>query len=194
MSIFITIEGTRPLIMQSDRLVDPLDPLTVALKRAAKDKDKATDKGQDKLARIEFAGCLYLDDNERVCIPQDNILRMLRDAAAREKLGKTVREQIVCTAESFVLEYDGPKDAEKLYEDRRFVFRKSVVNNGKTRVMRTRPRFPTGWRLVFGVDIEGERTIKQEDIERFARTAGPLGLGTWRPRYGGFRVVEVKKA
>lgn len=193
MSIQITIEGTRPLIMQSDRLVDPLDPLTQELKRAAKSKDKATEKGQNELGRIEFLGCLYLDDDGRVCIPQDNILRMLRDAAAREKLGKTVREQIVCAEDSFRLEYDGPTTAEKLWQDRRFVFRKSVVNNGKTRVMRTRPRFPVGWRLTFAVDIEGERSLKQDDVERFARAAGPLGLGTWRPRYGGFRVVEVKK-
>ena len=188
--INVTIRGTRPLIMQSDRLVDPLDPFSKQKAQAAKSKDKATEAGQEKLGRLEFLGSLYLDEDSEPCIPQDNILRALRDAAAREKMGKTVREQIVCDVDNFKLKYDGPRDAEKLYRDGRFVFRKSVANaGGQTRVMRTRPRFPVGWSLSFSLSIEGHRTLLAEDVLRFLNVAGPLGIGTWRPRYGGF-VVE----
>lgn len=189
--IKVTIQGTRPLLMQSDRLVDPTDPISREKARAAKSKDKATDAGQGEIGRLEFLGSLYLDDDGEPCIPQDNILRALRDAAAREKLGKAVREQIVCNAEWFKLQYDGPRDPKKLFADRRFVFRKSVVNaGGNTRVMRTRPRFPAGWSLDIELSIEGHRTLTSEDVRRFFEIAGPLGIGTWRPRYGGFVVTK----
>ena len=191
MTIKITIEGTRPLIMQSDRLVDALDPLAQELKRAAKSKDKNSEKGQQEIARIEFMGCLYQDENGVVGIPQDNLLRMLRDGGAKERMGKEAQSQLTILDEFHPLQYAGPKTAEKLLADPAHVFRKSVVV-GRARVMRTRPRFPAGWKLSFQVLIGGNATLKVEDVRRFIDSAGPLGIGTFRPRYGGFKVIDFK--
>lgn len=187
-----TIVGTRPLLMQSDRLSDPTDPIARAKALAAKARDKSTDAGQDEIARLEFLGSLYLDDDGAVCIPADNILRALRDAAARERKGKMVQEQIVCERESFPLVYEGPRDPEAMFRDPRFSLRKSVVLDGpkKKRVVRTRPRFPAGWSACLELSIEGARTLTPADLRRFLDGAGALGLGSWRPRYGGFQVVR----
>ncbi len=188
MKIKVQITGEKPILIQSDRLADPLDPIAREKTSLSKHRDKKTDEYQEKIGKLEWFGALYLDEEGRpqVAIPCDNIVRALRDAAAKFKLGETVRREIVVSPDLIPFEYDGPRDLEQLYADPRFRFRKTVAQ-GKVRVVRVRPRLPV-WGLSFEISIAGAATLRPDEVRKFLEAAGMVGLGTWRPRYGHFSV------
>lgn len=199
MKFKIRLEGTRPMLIQSDRMADPMNKEAQEKRRMAKAKDKNTDAVQLEIGRIEWFGSLYTDEDgkPRAAIPSDNIIRAIRDAAAEEKGGKEVYKQIMVAYDAdqveplIPIEHDGPKDVAKLYGDGMtspYVFRKTV-KQGQNRVVRVRPRFPV-WAIEFHAIIGGTETIRAEDLRRYLDRAGTVGLGTWRPRYGHFRVAK----
>ncbi|HXJ49152.1 MAG TPA: hypothetical protein VNF91_08290, partial [Candidatus Acidoferrum sp.] len=58
------------------------------------------------------------------------------------------------------------------------------------RVMRTRPRFPSGWRCAFEITLMPSAGVNVEDVRQALTVAGALsGLGDFRPRYGRFKVT-----
>lgn len=191
----VRLEGKRPMIIQSDRMADPLDKmakqLSLLTSRSAK-VDKKSDAIQEQIAKIEWFGALYCDDEGKpqIAIPGDNIHRAMRDAATREKKGETVRREIVIEEDLIPIEHSGPKDIEKMYAEDRFVFRKTVVIQ-KRRTPRTRPRLPT-WALEFHFRIDGDETLTGDDARRILENAGNVGIGTWRPRYGHFAVAKFE--
>lgn len=191
----VRLEGTRPIIIQSDRMADPLDKmakeLSLLTSRSAK-VDKKSDSVQAKISEIEWFGALYCDDDGKpqIGIPGDNIHRAMRDAATAEKKGETVRREIVIEEDLIPIEHSGPKDLMKMYADDRFVFRKTVVIQ-KRRTPRTRPRLPS-WALEFHARVDGDATLNAEDVKRILERAGKVGIGTWRPRYGHFNVAEFE--
>ena len=191
----VRLEGTRPIIIQSDRMADPLDKmakeLSLLTSRSAK-VDKKSDSVQAKIAEIEWLGALYCDDDGKpqIGIPGDNIHRAMRDAATAEKKGETVRREIVIEEDLIPIEHDGPKDLMQMYANDRFVFRKTVVIQ-KRRTPRTRPRLPT-WALEFHARVEGDATLTKDDVKRILERAGKVGIGTWRPRYGHFNVAKFE--
>ena len=194
----VRIESERPIIIQSDRLADPLDPISKEKTRLAKHKDKKTDEYQEKIGKLEWFGSLYLDDDgaPAMVIPCDNIIRAMRDAAARERFGKDVYSEITVDPPLIPIEHSGPKNIESMYAfetggRRPFVFRKTVAQQ-KARVVRVRPRIDK-WALEFEVTVGGSKTLDGEAVKRFLEVAGMTGIGTWRPRYGHFRVVKFKK-
>lgn len=191
----VRLEGTRPIIIQSDRMADPLDKmakeLSLLTSRSAK-VDKKSDSVQAKISEIEWFGALYCDDDGKpqIGIPGDNIHRAMRDAATAEKKGETVRREIVIEEDLIPIEHNGPKDLMKMYADDRFVFRKTVVIQ-KRRTPRTRPRLPS-WALEFHARVDGDATLNAEDVRRILERAGKVGIGTWRPRYGHFNVAKFE--
>jgi hypothetical protein len=183
--IDFSIRGLTPLIVHNSQLSDPLNPFTKALK-AITSKKKKTDEDHEACSHAEFMGGLYVDENEAPCIPGENLERMLRDAAAKDRRGKDTLAGLFVDG-NVPIEYEGPKKPEKLWKDSRFVFRASAAVMGK-RVIRTRPIF-RAWALSFTVTYDDE-VFNAEDIVKFMNTAGRLiGVGAWRPKYGRFEVL-----
>ena len=193
----VRIEGVRPLLMNNGMMADPLYPPTRALRAAVTEAKAIKDdpeRAAEMVARAEFYGTLYWDDDLGPVIPSENIERLLRDGAAAEKLGKDSQSD----AEVFSLDgldavpvlYDGPRDVEGMWEDPRFVFRK-IVKVGRARVARTRARFPVGWALEFNIVLYPWATFNPAAAKRALITAGQRkGLGDWRPKYGLFEVAK----
>jgi hypothetical protein len=183
----LTLTGVKPLLMHNARLADPLDPLTRAIKKIT-GKRKLTDDDHEEKARLEHAASLYMDDDLGPYIPGENISRCLVDAARFTKRGKDVERTLFISTDVCPLAYKGPRDAEGLYADANFRFRR-VVNVGTSgtprRVVRVRPRFGT-----WAVDCEGMINLDIIDfrtLEEIVQTAEVLvGMGDWRPRYGRF--------
>lgn len=192
--INVTIQGMRPLLMHNGRLSDPLDPWTVKLAALTKKQKKAV-SDHHEIARTEFEGGLYHDPKLGPFLPVDNLQAMLVEGARKRKLGKefeSLIEVVVPDAgpQGYAITYKGPRDPESMWTGC-FFLRKGAVVSGK-RVVRTRPRFPTGWRCAFQIEVlEGGPSAKQ--IEQSLSDAGRLiGIGDWTPRYGRF-VVEAFK-
>ena len=185
----IQIEGVSPLIMHSSQLADPQNKWVRAMKEILKKPaKKRTDEDLIELARLEFMGSLYVGESGPM-IPGVNLEALVVEGAKKTRDGKTAKSGLIVENDA-PLVYDGPKDADKLWDDKRFVSVASAKVPGG-RVMRTRPRF-NSWSLKFdALYLPG--VISKNAIETWLNTSGSLcGLGDWRPRYGRFIVKSFE--
>jgi hypothetical protein len=191
----VTIEGIRPLLHHNGQLADPLNEYTKRLKVLAKQRDK-TDEDHVALHRAEWEGALYFDSKMGPFIPADTLQAVIERGATRRKLGKQFKACVAIEmpdngVNGFPLKYKGPRDLEGLWSDPRFVFTKGVKVAQK-KVSRTRPRFPSGWSVTFGVEVMAGGATKAQ-VQQAIEDAGLYeGMGDWRPRYGRFVVKSVE--
>lgn len=184
----LTCIGIDPVMTHNARLSDPLDPIAQAIAKVS-GKRKKTDEDHEEIARLEHLGGLYFDAKLGPCMPGQNIERMLVDAAKKYKLGSTLKSAMVITDLMCPIVYQGPRTTDGLWADKQFVHRGSV-KVGMSRVMRTRPIFPS-WEVQASGDLD-ESQLDQRQFEQIVETAGRLiCMGEFRPRYGRFR-GEVK--
>ena len=191
----VTIRGIRPLLMHNGQLADPLNDYAKELSRLTHKKQKS-DEDHIAVGQAEFQGSLYHDDDVGPYIPVDNLQRMLEMGATNQKLGKKFKGvvEVLLPDEGppgYRLEYKGPRERVALWDDKTFVFRK-LVKVSQSKVVRTRPRFPSGWSVTFQVEVL-RGGVTKENVEIALRDAGLYtGMGDWIPRYGRFEVVSVK--
>lgn len=182
----VSITGISPILMHNGQLSDPLNPWVKEMKKiTSKSAKKKTDADHEELARLEFMGGLYVDEDGPI-IPGENVEGMIRDGARVQRKGKDVEAGVWC--DDCELIYDGPRDPSELWLDKRFVDRRSVVV-GRSRVIRTRPRFKK-WSAVFEVNFD-ELTVNESDIIDAIEAGGRKGCMDYRPKYGRFEVVEI---
>ena len=192
MDVLLTMTGVAPLIIQSDELVDPLGVRTREIKVLTDKKQRKTYEDITEIARLEFYGSLYYDKAAGPYLPGDNIQAALRQGGSLiARLGQAVERAVIVLSDVNAIEYEGPREVDKLWGDTYFHFRRSVVVK-RARTMRTRPIFRK-WRVRTTVRLATD-LLNFADFERSAEAAGTMvGVGTWRPRYGRFD-VEVKHA
>lgn len=177
--------GDSPLLMHSIRL---LDKMSEAAKEMSKltGKKKKTDDDLLELKRAEWLSGIYLDAKGAVCIPADNVLATVIEGARKSKQGKLAQAGVFEAAPTFALEYDGPSDVLKLYEDGRFIDYRAVRNQ-QNRVMRCRPIFRS-WSCSVSL-IFDESIIDPSQLRNALEVAGAqVGIGDWRPRFGRFHL------
>lgn len=184
MKIRISMTGTSPLLMHSDRLSDPLNPYSKALK-AFSGKRTKTDDDHAQMAKIEWEGGLYFDAVTGPFVPAANVHRSLVEGARLTKKGRHVERGLVPGGDGTLpLLYSGPRELESLYADGRFISRMSAGVNA-ARVMRTRPIFQE-WALEMEAIVDPGQ-LDLEEIRGISEQAGSMiGLCDFRPRYGRF--------
>lgn len=183
----------RCLLMHSVRLANPVDEYSKAIKTITRKPTKEKgDSDHEEVWRLEYQGGLWYDDDGLgPVIPGDALNALMAQGASKIRKGKAFAATIYCDEESFALEYEGPRDREGLWNDPRFRDYRGVVV-GKSKVMRTRPRF-RNWSVRFSF-VVGDDSLNRKDIELALTTAGQLvGLGDYRPRYGTFVVNEFEQ-
>lgn len=177
----VTCEGTSPLLMHNARLVDPLDSIVKAVKEISS-KAKKTDADHEEMGRLEWMGGLYFEPDAGPFIPAPNLAKSVVEGARLSKSGKKIERGVLIETMIIPVQYEGPRDIEGLYEDKRFVHR-APVKVGMNRVMRTRPVF-NHWTLTATGQFD-DSVINLADLQSAARTAGAMiGLGDGRPTYG----------
>jgi hypothetical protein len=181
------ITGDAPLIMHNGDLANPLSKAAKALKQVTS-KKKKTDADFERMAEIEFKAGLYIDEDRGPVIPGENIEATLYNAAKITKEGK-IAKSACFVPKAAVLQYDGPRDADGLWQDERF--RNCVgVKVGMSRIMRTRPIFHS-WSAIVEVEFE-DSVVNEEHVDRWVHAAGTqVGLCDWRPRCGRFTAEKV---
>ena len=174
--------------MHNSRLVDPLDTITKQI-REVSGKARKTDSDHGELAQLEWMGGIYHHPELGPYIPALNLQKCLVEGARFKKDGKKVERGVLIETMMIPLNYDGSRDLESLYNERRFVHR-VPVKVGTARVMRTRPVF-RHWTLEATGQFD-ETVINLADLRTAAQTAGAMiGLGDGRPTYGRF-TCELK--
>jgi hypothetical protein len=181
------ITGAAPLLMHCGRLADSSDPYVEKMKEITS-KRKKTDADHEELARLEFLGGLYLGENNEPVIPSHVMEAAIigRGGSARmERMGKESAAAL-WVIDDAPLVYDGPKDPNALFEDKRFVSQ-AMVAVQRNKVKRTRPIFKK-WEAEIAVEFN-ENLIDEESVRRWVEVSGEqVGLMDWRPRFGRFEV------
>jgi hypothetical protein len=173
------ITGVAPLILHNGQLADPLNYFAKEMKRISGKRHK-TEADLEQLARFEWHGSLYLS-NGKVCIPGEVLEAHLVAAAQTQRRGRQARAALFCDG-MFPLDYDGPSGVEALWADKTFRLT-TAVKVKQSRVMRTRPMFPT-WSLALEV-LYNPSQLNGAEIAEWVRIGGEqIGLGDWRPRFG----------
>jgi hypothetical protein len=176
--------------MHNGLLADPTNPFTRQIKKlTSKGSKKLTDDDYEQRDKLEWEGGLYWDEHCGPFIPSDNIERAIQLGAQKSRLGKDVQAGVFVSCDQVVqLHYDGPKKKTELCADPKFYLRKGVVIQ-KSRIIRVRPMFPTGWWIEFDLEYD-ESLINERSLFQAMVDAGTyIGLGDHRPKFGRF-IVE----
>lgn len=182
----LTLVGESPLIMHNGQLSDPSNPFSVELKKLTA-RQKKTEDDHLEIRRVEWHGSLYRGSKGEIGLPADVVLATLVNGAKKASRGPKAKAGIIEAAAFFSLKYDGPSEPTKLYECGRFGDYRSV-RIGRSRIMRSRPRFDT-WELPIELLID-TTVIDEKDVIQAMEDAGSLvGICEMRPRYGRFSVV-----
>jgi len=184
------LKGQVPLIMHNGQLAHPLNPYAKAVREIAA-KRKKTDADFEEMSHLEFLGSFYLTDDGVPCIPAHVIRGALMGkggASRKQRMGKNAELGIFITG-NFPLEYDGPKDPEKMWKDGKFRF-DSLEKIQNSKIARTRPIIKD-WSLVVEVTYN-EDFVNPDTVEYLMIIAGnECGLCERRPTYGRFSVEKL---
>lgn len=190
MELTFDIKGTRPLLMHSAALADPLNEHARSIKAIKKNR-KRTEADEEAAAIEEWLGGLYFDEKLGPYVPGINIEAMIKESARKWRKGKDIERGVMVLTEMVPLDYRGPRALAQLQADARFRDARSArMPSTGSRVMRVRPRFES-WALSFTVDFEPKLIERRDLVDIMHRAGEEIGLGDWRPRYGVFVVTRI---
>jgi hypothetical protein len=181
-----TIKQLTPMLMHSDRLCNPLDPLKKQMSEISSVRKKQDEHFQ-KMAEIEFLASIYWDKDLGIYVPSSNVIASVYCALKKNKLGKSVKAVSLSDAIGFsIIEMKGktPQDllSVKSGDQLKHVHTKSVVIQ-RSRIMRTRALFPQ-----WSCNVSGTLDVELLSVDQFKSalsTAGyEMGIGDWRPELG----------
>jgi hypothetical protein len=179
------LQGVAPFIHHNGVLADKQNPIKKAIDLITA-KKKKTDADHLEIARLEFAGGLYMG-------PDGPILPSTVMEAAIQVAARKTKEGLDASAAMFVpentpLEYDGPRTVAELWDDERFRF--SIgVRIQRQKVQRMRARF-FPWAATVGVSYENTIVNKARVDEWIVTCGRQIGIGDWHPRNGRFEIIE----
>ena len=130
---------------------------------------------------------LYMGQSGPI-IPAQNLDAMLINAAKKSKEGVTAKSAVFTKGHAEMI-YDGPSDANQLWENESFRFAK-LVKVGTARIMRMRPIF-NNWQAVVEINFEPAMVNESRLMEWWNVAGSVVGLGDWRPQYGRFEVKRL---
>tara|TARA_R110000823_G_scaffold229701_2_gene356620 strand:+ start:281 stop:859 length:579 start_codon:yes stop_codon:yes gene_type:complete len=187
MKIVIDVVGTSPLLMHNPRMVDPEFEINRQMK-VLTGKRKKTDEDLRQIGRLEWFGGMY--EVEGVVVqPTSKLRKCLINAGRISKQGKSIERALSLSELNVPLIYEGPKELNKLFEDKRYTSRLSV-GIGSKRVMRVRPQFSQWGLRVKGLFIE-DAGLNLSEFEHIAELAG-LSEGIGDNRVNGYGRFTIK--
>lgn len=114
-TITVRLRGIRPLLMHSDRFANPVDPMTKMHKELTS-KRKKTDADHEAIAKSEWRGAMYYDEEIGPVIPEHVMFGAIHAGAKKSKLGKQFLPGIEIVEQNIKLDYDGPRDIQGLWD------------------------------------------------------------------------------
>jgi len=196
----VHLSNLTPLIMSNDTLCDPLNPLTKEFKEISSNRKKE-ETHHLAMAKIEWLGALYYNDEIGFFMPSKCLLGCFRTAAKKFKMGLMTKaitlDQHIGTP---LIGYE-KETPDSLWQrsnskgEKIHIFKCSVVNNGG-RVISTKPII-NKWECTFDLFLNTE-IMNEAKLEKIIETAGvEYGIGSLRPglakgAYGKFEIKEFK--
>jgi hypothetical protein len=192
-TLTVTLRGIRPLLLANRQSADPLNPWFKVFKQYRAKRTKTED---DYLKNDEnmFQAHLYVHpEHNRPYIPVLNVHQLLIDGGSKSRKKGDVKGAVYMDdPHGFLLEYDGPKEVEKLQADKRFRLRRLVPSKTGGASPVVYPMIPTGWKLSITLDFD-ETVLEDEDMVTILEASGTrVGLGGWHPMFGRFVTENLK--
>lgn len=182
--------------MKNPAMADPDNETTQRIKAITSKGAKMTSEDRAEKSQLQWFGSLYINNGEPF-LPANNLLRCFVEAGKRTRNGTDVERALVPTEARLFLEYNGPRDVQKLWLDTAYRYETMVNGNPsggkkKSMVPSTRPMFPK-----WSITARWELFEKALDYNRFLEIAEEAGLtqGVGDNRRNGFGRfhVEVRK-
>ena len=190
------LTGESPLIQHNAQGVDPRHIWNVEKASLTRKKGSNRTASDDaRLAELETALGLYLDDtSKQVVVPAAAIRSCIESAARKLKQGPQVREGLLVTGTSF--SYDTERYGstfEELIKSTQF---HQVVVVQRQRLIRVRPKFDLPWSVTCYFDCDDE-LVDENQLATWLDIAGRrIGIGDWRPEksgtYGRFSIASLR--
>lgn len=172
--------------MHNGLMADPANKYTREMK-AISGKGKKTEADHEEMARIEFYGGLYMNENGPI-IPLHVIESTVIAGAKKSKDGIKAKSGVFCLKDA-ELEYDGPRTAAELWADGSYRF-SALVRVMSARIVRTRPIFKE-WAATIELSVE-DTVVSPSAVDGWLTAAGTqVGIGDWRPQHGRFSAVRI---
>lgn len=187
--IRLKIEGTQPLMLNNNQVVNPFNKYTKMLKPLTA-KKKKTEDDMNEIYRLQFESSLYMKGDTYI-IPLDHFWKSVCTAAKEQKLGKKF-EQSFQIFEDCILDFpEKSMTPSELYKDGTHVDIRVGVIGGRSSVPVCRAIF-NDWSTTVECYFD-ESQIDKADVLRFFDIAGVrYGVGTYRKKFGRFSVKEIK--
>lgn len=201
-NVRVVSDGT--ILLHANTGANEFDPITMAIKKISSKKTK-TEEEKLLMRDLEWVSGIYHDDkysmaevlckkeptepfkNEGIYIPAENFERAIKEALKLSKKGKNCEAKFSLIENKVYIDFGGPKDIRKIFENPRYRDDRVVTVNGKSKIVRCRPRFER-WEADFSIRYRPDY-IDAEDLISALNTAGQImGVGDYRPRYGRFSV------
>ncbi|WP_158809556.1 hypothetical protein [Beijerinckia sp. L45] len=182
----VRLVGVAPLLMRSGQMADPLNPVVRELERYTS-RRKKVDADHLKIADLEFAGSLWLQDG-RPCLLAGALEAAICQSAARRRAKALFRGAVMVMGNSPLL-YDGPQTVAGLQADSAFRLRMPVAIGGR-RLIRTRPMFRT-WSAIVECGYLASLVNRADLIDVLIAAGDTIGVGDHRPRFGRFAVAPL---
>ena len=188
----VRIQGETPLLVNNPSTINPLSENTKVIKEIT-GKRKKSDADVNELLRLKYHAALYHDAELGPYLPSYNFFRCGQEGGKLSKQGKNWERGVTVVGEKTALNYKGPRDPDGLWADTRFVdIRDGRI--GASRVTVARPIFNPEWYCDVTFMIQPD-VVNSGDILANLVTGGRLiGIGTYRARFGRFRVELVSSS
>lgn len=183
------------MIQHSDRLIDPMDPLTIRKSELTGMKAKTPEVFRS-IMEIEIEGAAYFEDDIGVFLPGDNLRKSFIEGARLLKQGKSIERGLFVVEPRLKMKYSkADATLDQLKSDPHFRFARSVVQ-ARNRIIRARPIF-RDWSCEATVQYDPTIIKSDEQALKLFNTAGRyVGVGDWRMgkggRYGSYEVSIVR--
>ncbi len=194
--IALKFTGVRPMLMHNDRMANPMDFYAKEKKKYTVKRGNKTDADLEKIDEISWYGALYLKDDaaetaDAITIPGRVVEAVCVEGAKATKNGKTAKGAIFCYDEDVQLNFpEKKKKLSALYKDDDYNFRISV-KVGMQKVMSNRPHFKD-WEVIATVNYN-EDVVDSGDVLRWFKDGeSRAGFGDWRPKFGAYKVEEIR--
>lgn len=189
MNVKLVARGTRPLLMHNVRLASPMNSYAKHLSalNKAKPSSRRTDEDRLEIARVEWEGGLYFDDEVGPFVPASWVFKSILEGARLGRRGQKVEGGLTVVEMIHPLVYRGPRDINGLWgndgDSPHVDFR--TVRVGQAKVDRCRPIF-SNWAFEAELLVDPS-VLDVAELEDIAKIAGQLkGIGDYRQQYGRF--------
>lgn len=181
-TIDFKLVGKSPLLLHNVQLANPLNKFARELKAISGNKQLTVDEKAEQLARIEFTGSLYWDDELGPYLPGYNILRCFMEGGTFSKKGTAIGQAVVDYTPKAQILYGAHYDSPEALRSAGFEHQ-AMVTIQRNKVLRTRPQF-LNWACKFELTFDSSILGERELIE--AAEKGGLFKGVGDGRKGGY--------